>query len=77
MKNRGAETRRALTELPDRVARYMENDPEYADLGDDPDALVIRGVESETDDLPIGNERLHWNPAALAAQDAEKERYIE
>jgi len=46
----------------------------------DPDAEIfdtIRGVESETDDLPIGAERSLWSVDALAEKDAIRDRYIE
>jgi hypothetical protein len=47
-----------------------------AGLRDDPDATVIIGVESETDDLPLGSERGNWNMDALAAKDKEREEYV-
>jgi Protein of unknown function (DUF2489) len=37
----------------------------------------IRGVESETDDLPIGEERAFWNTKALAEKDADRQEYVE
>jgi hypothetical protein len=47
-----------------------------AGLRDDPDALVIVGVESETDDLPVADQREYWNQPALAVKIAAKEEYI-
>jgi hypothetical protein len=47
-----------------------------AGLRNDPDALVIVGVESETDDIPVGSQRKYWNPTALEAKIAEKADYI-
>jgi hypothetical protein len=47
-----------------------------AGLRDDPDALMIVGVESETDDLPVGPEKSYWNPSAAAAKIAQKQTYI-
>lgn len=38
---------------------------------------VIRGVESETDDLPIGEERALWDSRALAEKDAARREYVE
>ena len=32
------------------------------------------GIDSETDDLPTGEERRHWAPDALAAKDVEIQR---
>jgi hypothetical protein len=37
----------------------------------DPDFLTFVGIDSETDDLPIGPTRQHWAPDALAKKDAE------
>lgn len=37
---------------------------------------VIRGVESETDDLPIGEDRKFWNSKALAEKDTIRDEYI-
>ncbi|HEV3091791.1 MAG TPA: DUF2489 domain-containing protein [Candidatus Cybelea sp.] len=38
---------------------------------------VIRGVESETDDLPVGEERALWNSKALAEKDIVRQDYEE
>ena len=40
----------------------------------DPDFLPFVGIDSETDHLPIGEERQHWNPEALRERDVEIER---
>ena len=37
----------------------------------DPDLNTFVAIASETDDLPIGDVRQHWAPAALAQKDAE------
>jgi hypothetical protein len=37
---------------------------------------VIAGVESETDDLPVGQQRSRWASDALAQKDREKEAYL-
>lgn len=37
----------------------------------DPDFITFVGIDSETDDLPVGQVRQHWAPDALAAKDAE------
>ena len=41
------------------------------DFWDDPDFSVLGAVDSETDDLPVGQVREHWDPAALAVKDRE------
>ena len=38
------------------------------------DFNLIRAIESETDDLPIGRIREHWHPDALTEKDREIER---
>ena len=38
---------------------------------------VLRAVESETDDLPLGDVRKHWASDALSAKDREAQRYLE
>jgi hypothetical protein len=43
---------------------------------DDPIFYTMRGVESETDHLPIGSERAHWDDSALVEKDAEIARYV-
>lgn len=43
----------------------------------EPDALTILGIESETDHLPIGDERARWHPAALAQKDRERDEYVD
>ena len=45
------------------------------DFWDDPDFSVLAAVNSETDDLPVGQERGHWDPAALAVKDREIANY--
>jgi hypothetical protein len=45
-------------------------------LRDDPYAKAIVGVESETDEFPLGPERQNWDPAALAAKDLELAEYV-
>ena len=37
----------------------------------DPDFLFMAGVASMTDHLPLGTERAHWDPVALARKDEE------
>jgi hypothetical protein len=41
----------------------------------DPDLVFFVGVDSETDHLPIGQVRDHWNPGALQAKDEELRRF--
>ncbi len=45
------------------------------DLSDDPDALTLREIESETGHLPVGDARRHWNAEALKVKDDELHRY--
>lgn len=48
------------------------------DLGLDPElATFFRGVDSETDHLPVGEDRLRWNADALVAKDKEVAEYEE
>ena len=46
-------------------------------VGDDhdPDFLFFTAVDSETDHLPIGEVRQHWNSEVLRAKDAELAAY--
>ncbi|OAF02691.1 hypothetical protein AYJ54_25800 [Bradyrhizobium centrolobii] len=37
-----------------------------AKLEDDPDILPFVGIASETETLPLGNDRIHWQAQALA-----------
>ncbi|MGA9776787.1 MAG: hypothetical protein WBS33_00790 [Verrucomicrobiia bacterium] len=37
----------------------------------DPDFTFFVAIESESDHLPVGEVRQHWNPEALRAKDAE------
>lgn len=48
----------------------------HALVGDkfDDDWRIFIGIDSETDDLPTGEERKHWSPDALAAKDIEIQR---
>jgi hypothetical protein len=41
----------------------------------DPDFIFFVGIESETDEIPIGDVRSRWNPEALKAKDAELQRF--
>ena len=41
----------------------------------DPDLNTFVGIDSETDDLPIGEVRKHWALDALAKKDLEIARY--
>lgn len=38
--------------------------------------LFLMGIASETDDLPIGQDRQNWNAKALAKKDVEAARYL-
>lgn len=46
-----------------------------SDLARSEAARVLVGVASEVEDLPIGQERLRWDVAALARLDAQAEVY--
>lgn len=45
-------------------------------MEDDPDFLTMTALDSETDHLPTGHERRHWNAEALARKDEEIARAI-
>ncbi len=54
------------------LCRYIH----HLDLANDPRFLVFRGVDSETDTLPLdSDDRSRWSAAALARQDEEIESY--
>jgi hypothetical protein len=38
---------------------------------------AFRDVDSETDAFPLGDVRAHWNPSALAREDASRQLYEE
>lgn len=48
----------------------------FPDPNDD-DFLALVGIESETDDLPLGDVRTLWAPSALAGKDAELREYLQ
>ena len=52
-----------------RLLVGLRHEVEVAD--DDPDFLVFVGIESQTDHLPIGEERQHWAASALAGLEGE------
>jgi hypothetical protein len=41
----------------------------------DPDLLTFIAIDSETDDLPLGDVRQYWAPDALEKKDAEIARF--
>ena len=41
----------------------------------DSDILVFVGIDSETDDSPLGDVRRHWNAEILKTKDEELQRY--
>ncbi len=47
-----------------------------AGLEHDPDALVIREVDSDSDDMPVGSARELWHLDALAERDARRDAYV-
>ena len=42
---------------------------------DGPDVLIFKGIDSETDHLPLGEVRSRWNKEALKRKDEELHRY--
>lgn len=51
---------------PVEGARTIARHSFKARLEDDPDILPFVGIDSETESLPIGPERAHWQARALA-----------
>jgi len=45
------------------------------DAEHDPDFVFFVGLDSETDHLPVGEMRSHWNSEALRAKDEELGRF--
>ncbi|HYV86344.1 MAG TPA: hypothetical protein VFB49_10560 [Patescibacteria group bacterium] len=41
----------------------------------DPDFVLFGAVQSETDDLPLEDQRAHWDPAAFEAKQHEVRGY--
>jgi hypothetical protein len=52
-------------------ARQLGGLGHYVEAGRDPDFTFFIAIDSETDDLPIGEVRKLWNPEALRTKDAE------
>jgi hypothetical protein len=52
-----------------RQLAHLQRDVTPIDL--DPDFRIFVGIQSETDALPLGNQRKFWHPAALQIQDQE------
>lgn len=48
----------------------------YMDERDEEPWLSIRGVESETEDVPVGEQRSLWNKDALAKLEARNDVYL-
>ena len=42
----------------------------------DQDLLTVVGIESETDQFPLGEARSQWDPEALANQDRQRAEYL-
>src|SRR4051794_3202823 len=42
----------------------------------DPDLIGFLGVDSELDNIPIGNARRYWAPEALAEKDRQRDAYL-
>jgi hypothetical protein len=45
------------------------------DWGADPDFVLFGAVDSETDHLPLEDQRAHWDPAAFEEKQHEVRRY--
>jgi hypothetical protein len=54
------------TVSPIEGARSIEKNRFPARLENDPDILPFVGIASETEALPLGTERVHWQARALA-----------
>jgi uncharacterized protein DUF2489 len=48
-------------------------------VGEDLEAVIrtLQGIDSEIDDLPLGEARSAWAKDALAAKDRERDQYLE
>jgi hypothetical protein len=48
-------------------------------VGEDLEAVIrtLQGIDSEIDDLPLGEARSAWANDALAAKDRERDQYLE
>lgn len=55
--------------------RIIRDKLNYISLSDD-EANLIRGIDSDTDDVPVGETRKLWNKEALEKLDRELEEYI-
>lgn len=44
---------------------------------DDPAFTTLTAIDSETDDLPVGDERASWDPTTLTKKDDEMKRYVQ
>jgi hypothetical protein len=56
------------------TARAMIQYRSWFRVGNDPDFMTFVGIDSETDHLPIGSVRQHWDNAALEKKDVEIKR---
>jgi hypothetical protein len=64
------EAARAMTSLDLAFTLQSEND-QYFLFFDDPDFLFFKGIDSDTNHLPVGDIRKHWSPDALHVKDKE------
>jgi len=53
------------------AARILSRSRFVLDAKNDPDFLVFVSIDSETDHLPVGEMRNHWNPGVLVLKDWE------
>lgn len=60
--------------LIEGVRRLVSFQNEIGSANDE-EFLVLKGIESETDDFPIGEARQNWSEAILKDKDAEIEEY--
>ena len=64
--------RRNVIEICRELVSMREHFPD----ADDPDLLMIVGIESETDNFPLGKQRAHWSPEVLAKKNDEIDKYV-
>jgi hypothetical protein len=56
------------------AARELSKLAFWTDLRNDEDLTTFVAIDSETDDLPVGNVRQYWSAEALARKDIEIRR---
>jgi len=64
-------TARGTVEAARRLYSLLSRHPEFTS---EEDFNLVRAIESQTDDLPLGQVRDLWDPVVLAEKDAESVR---